>query len=114
MRKPQFAFTAYRKVIAAIVQKDRGRVVDFSGESILVEFAGVASAVQSAVQSAVGIQEVVRAKKAELSEHRRTEFRIGICLGGVIQQGERIYGDGVNIAVRVEGLAGAGGNCISG
>ena len=67
-----------------------------------------------AVQSAVEIQEVVRAKNAELPDERRMEFRIGINLGDVIQEGERIYGDGVNIAARVEGLAEAGGICISG
>jgi adenylate cyclase len=62
----------------------------------------------------VEIQEVIRAKNAELPDERRMEFRIGINLGDVIQEGERIYGDGVNIAARVEGLAEAGGICISG
>jgi adenylate cyclase len=57
---------------------------------------------------------VIRAKNAELPEDRKMEFRIGINLGDVIQEGERIYGDGVNIAARVEGLADPGGICISG
>jgi adenylate cyclase len=70
--------------------------------------------VVDAAQSAVEIQEVIRAKNAELPEERRMEFRIGINLGDVIQEGERIYGDGVNIAARVEGLADPGGICISG
>jgi adenylate cyclase len=74
------------------------------------EFVSVVDAVQSAVE----IQEVVRAKNAELPEERKMEFRIGINLGDVIQEGERIYGDGVNIAARVEGLAEPGGICISG
>jgi hypothetical protein len=85
-------------------------VVDSPGDNILAEFVSVVDAVQSAVE----IQEVIRAKNAELPEDRRMEFRIGINLGDVIQEGDRIYGDGVNIAARVEGLAEAGGICISG
>jgi adenylate cyclase len=84
--------------------------VDSPGDNILAEFVSVVDAVQSAVE----IQEVVRAKNAELPEERKMEFRIGINLGDVIQEGERIYGDGVNIAARVEGLAEPGGICISG
>jgi adenylate cyclase len=84
--------------------------VDSPGDNILAEFVSVVDAVQSAVE----IQEVIRAKNAELPEERRMEFRIGINLGDVIQEGERIYGDGVNIAARVEGLADPGGICISG
>jgi adenylate cyclase len=84
--------------------------VDSPGDSILAEFVSVVDAVKSAVE----IQEVIRAKNAELPENRRMEFRIGINLGDVIQEGERIYGDGVNIAARVEGLAESGGICVSG
>lgn len=102
--------TAHREVITLVIQKYRGRVVDSPGDNILAEFVSVVDAVQSAVE----IQEVIRAKNAELPEDRRMEFRIGINLGDVIQEGERIYGDGVNIAARVEGLAEAGGICISG
>jgi adenylate cyclase len=102
--------TAHRKVITSVIQKYRGRVVDSPGDNILAEFVSVVDAVQSGVE----IQEVIRAKNAELPEERKMEFRIGINLGDVIQEGERIYGDGVNIAARVEGLAEAGGICISG
>ncbi|MGD8687863.1 MAG: adenylate/guanylate cyclase domain-containing protein [Syntrophobacterales bacterium] len=102
--------TAHRKVITSVIEKYRGRVVDSPGDNILAEFVSVVDAVQSAVE----IQEVIRAKNAELPEERRMEFRIGINLGDVIQEGERIYGDGVNIAARVEGLADPGGICISG
>jgi len=102
--------TAHRKVITSVIQKYRGRVVDSPGDNILAEFVSVVDAVQSAVE----IQEVVRAKNAELPDERRMEFRIGINLGDVIQEGERIYGDGVNIAARVEGLADPGGICVSG
>jgi len=102
--------TAHRNVVATVIQKYRGRVVDSPGDNILAEFASVVDAVQSAVE----IQEVIRAKNAELPEDRKMEFRIGINLGDVIQEGERIYGDGVNIAARLEGLADPGGICISG
>jgi adenylate cyclase len=102
--------TAHRKVITSVIEKYRGRVVDSPGDNILAEFVSVVDAVQSAVE----IQEVIRAKNAELPDERRMEFRIGINLGDVIQEGERIYGDGVNIAARVEGLAEPGGICISG
>jgi adenylate cyclase len=97
-------------VITSVIQKYRGRVVDSPGDNILAEFVSVVDAVQSGVE----IQEVIRAKNAELPEEHKMEFRIGINLGDVIQEGERIYGDGVNIAARVEGLAEAGGICISG
>ncbi len=102
--------SAHRKVITSVIQKYRGRVVDSPGDNILAEFVSVVDAVQSAVE----IQEVIRAKNAELPEERKMEFRIGINLGDVIQEGERIYGDGVNIAARVEGVADPGGICISG
>jgi adenylate cyclase len=102
--------TAHREAITIVIQKYRGRVVDSPGDNILAEFPSVVDAVQGAVE----IQEVIRAKNAELPENRRMEFRIGINLGDVIQEGDRIYGDGVNIAARLEGLAEAGGLCISG
>ena len=102
--------TAHRETITIVIQKYRGRVVDSPGDNILAEFPSVVDAVQGAVE----IQEVIRAKNAELPENRRMEFRIGINLGDVIQEGDRIYGDGVNIAARLEGLAEAGGICISG
>jgi class 3 adenylate cyclase/TolB-like protein len=102
--------TAYREVITEVVQKHRGRVVDSPGDNILAEFASVVDAVRGAVE----IQEELKARNAELPENRRMEFRIGINLGDVIHEEERIYGDGVNIAARVEGLADGGGICISG
>jgi adenylate cyclase len=101
--------TAYREVIAVVVQKHRGRVVDSPGDNILAEFASVIDAVSSAVE----IQEELRVRNAELPEDRKMEFRIGVNLGDVIHEEERIYGDGVNIAARIEGLAEGGGICIS-
>jgi adenylate cyclase len=102
--------TAYRKLMATLIEQHRGRVVDSPGDNLLAEFSSVVDAVQCAVE----IQQVLKAKNAELPENRRMKFRIGINLGDVIEEGERIYGDGVNIASRVEGLAEGGGICISG
>jgi len=65
------------------------------------------------VQYAVAVQKEISARNTELPENRKMRFRIGINLGDVIQEGDRIYGDGVNIAARLEGLAEPGGICIS-
>jgi len=100
---------AYKEVMASSIQHHRGRVVGTAGDSVLAEFASVVDTVQCAVE----IQQVLRAKNAMLSETRRMEFRIGINLGDVIEEGDTIYGDGVNIAARLEGLAEPGGICIS-
>jgi adenylate cyclase len=100
---------AYKEVMGSLIQQHRGRVVSAPGDSVLAEFASVVDAVQCAVE----IQQVLRAKNAVLPENRRMEFRIGINLGDVMEEGDSIYGDGVNIAARLEGLAEAGGICIS-
>jgi adenylate cyclase len=76
----------------------------------LAEFASVIDAVQCALE----IQAELKARNADLPESRRMKFRIGVNLGDVVEEGERIYGDGVNIAARLESLAEAGGICISG
>jgi adenylate cyclase len=102
--------TAYRGVIAALVQQHRGRVVDAPGDNLLAEFASVLDA----VQCAVAIQRELHARNAALPPPRRMQFRLGVNLGDVIPDGERIYGDGVNIAARLESLAEAGGICVSG
>ncbi|MHC4677026.1 MAG: adenylate/guanylate cyclase domain-containing protein, partial [Planctomycetota bacterium] len=102
--------TAYRETMSQLIQQYRGRVVDSPGDNILAEFASVVDAVQCAVE----VQEVLKLKNADLPEDRRMQFRIGINLGDVIEEGDRIYGDGVNIAARIEGLAEGGGICISG
>ena len=102
--------TAYRTLMATLIQQYRGRVVDSPGDNLLAEFPSVVEA----VECAVAIQRELRVRNAALPLDRRMEFRIGINLGDVITEGERIYGDGVNIAARLEGLAEAGGLCISG
>jgi adenylate cyclase len=101
--------SAYKEVMGSLIQQHRGRVVGTAGDSVLAEFGSVVDAVQCAVE----IQQVLRAKNAVVPENRRMEFRIGINLGDVIEEGDSIYGDGVNIAARLEGLAEAGGICIS-
>ncbi|MGD9001228.1 MAG: adenylate/guanylate cyclase domain-containing protein [Anaerolineae bacterium] len=102
--------TAYRQVVTSLVQDHRGRVVDSPGDNILAEFPSAVWAVQCAVK----IQQALRERNAELPEDRRMEFRIGINLGDVIEQEGRLYGDGVNVAARLEALTDPGGICISG
>ncbi|MCZ6713489.1 MAG: adenylate/guanylate cyclase domain-containing protein [Deltaproteobacteria bacterium] len=102
--------TAYRDQIAMLVRQHRGRVVDSPGDNLLAEFPTALDAVQGAVE----IQRVIQARNADLPAERRMEFRIGVHMGDVSVEGDRIYGDGVNIAARLEGLAEAGGICISG
>jgi len=84
--------------------------VDSPGDNLLAEFTSVVDAVKCAAI----IQTTLRMENADLPENRRMEFRIGINLGDVVVDGERIYGDGVNIAARMEGLAEGGGICLSG
>jgi len=100
----------YRALMTGLIQQYRGRVVDSPGDNILAEFASVVDATECAVQ----VQQELKNRNAELPNDSRMEFRIGINLGDVIEDGERIYGDGVNIAARIESLAEAGGICISG
>ena len=101
--------TAYREVFTTLIQQHNGRVIDSPGDNLLVEFVSVVDA----VQCAVAVQKEINASNNELPENRRMQFRVGINLGDVIQEEERIYGDGVNIAARLEGLAEPGGICIS-
>jgi len=102
--------TSHRQVMTFLIPRHRGRVVDSPGDNLLAEFGSVVDAVKCAAI----IQTTLRMENADLPQNRRMEFRIGINLGDVIVDGERIYGDGVNIAARMEGLAEGGGICISG
>jgi len=101
---------AHRVLISDIVQQHHGRVVDSPGDNILAEFASDVDAVNGAIK----IQEEIKRSNIDTPIDRQMEFRIGINLGDVIEEEERIYGDGVNIAARVEGLATGGGIAISG
>jgi adenylate cyclase len=101
---------AYKEVMTGLIQHHHGRVVDAPGDNLLAEFASVVDAVECSVE----IQKELKTRNAELPENRRMEFRIGVNLGDVVEEGEKIFGDGVNIAARLEGLSQAGGVCISG
>ncbi len=101
---------ACKETMAALIQGHHGRVVEAPGDNLLAEFPSVVDAVRCAVK----IQGELKALNAGLSEKRRMEFRIGITLGDVIEEKGKLFGDGVNIAARLEGLSEAGGVCISG
>jgi len=101
---------AYRVLISDIIQKHNGRIIDSPGDNILTEFASVVDAVNGAIKN----QDEIKKSNIGISEDRRMEFRIGINLGDVIEEEGRIWGDGLNIAVRLEKLAEAGYICISG
>ena len=101
---------AHRILITEIIKQHNGRVVDSPGDNIMAEFASVVDAVNSAIR----IQQRIKTQNIDVSKNRQMEFRIGINLADVIEKNNLIYGDGVNIAARVEGLATAGDVCISG
>ncbi len=102
--------TTYREVLSNQIVQHQGRVVDSPGDNLLAEFASVVQA----VQCAVAVQRDLARRNADLPTYRIMAFRIGINLGDVIAEDNRLYGDGVNIAARLEGLAEGGGVCISG
>src|SRR6516164_3108273 len=103
------ALTSHRHKIDRLIQQHHGRFVNSAGDSVLAEFASVIEAVNCAVE----IQGEIAAANAHLSPERRMEFRIGVNLGDVMVEGEQIYGDGVNVAARLESLAEPSGICIS-
>ncbi|CAB1061668.1 FIG140336: TPR domain protein [Olavius sp. associated proteobacterium Delta 1] len=102
--------TAYREVMTTIIHQHKGKVLDSPGDNLLAEFVSPVDA----VQCAVAVQKEINARYEELPENRKMRFRIGINLGDVIEEKDRIYGDGVNIAARLESLADPGGIAISG
>jgi adenylate cyclase len=100
---------SYREIMASLIKQHRGRVVDSPGDNLLAEF----SSVVDAVQCAVAVQNEIQTRNADLPDNRKMEFRIGVNLGDVIDEEDRIYGDGVNIAARLEAMADPGGICVS-
>ena len=102
--------TSYREVMDSLVEMHHGRVVGSAGDSILAEFVSSFEALECAIE----IQGALSARNAGLPDERKMLFRIGINIGEVIVQGDDIFGEGVNIAARLESLAEPGGICISG
>jgi len=102
--------TAFRAVFADLIQRQHGRIVDAPGDAVLAEFVSVVDA----VRCAVAIQRELTRRNASLPPQRRMIFRIGLNLGDIIAKGHEIYGDGINIAARLEPLADGVGVCISG
>jgi TolB-like protein/class 3 adenylate cyclase/cytochrome c-type biogenesis protein CcmH/NrfG len=100
----------YRDSMRALIQQHRGRVVDTTGDNLLAEFASVVDALNCSVK----VQQELSERNADLPPGRRMEIRIGVNVGDVIEEEDRIYGDGVNIAARMEALAETGGICITG
>ena len=100
---------AYRQIMSDLIQQHSGRVVDNPGDNLLAEF----SSAVNAVECAGYIQNRLKKENDRFAEDKRLLFRIGVNIGDVIQDGDRIYGEGINIAARIESLAEAGGVCIS-
>jgi adenylate cyclase len=98
-----------REITDPKIAEHNGRIVKTTGDGLLIEFASVVDAVRCAVEA----QRAVLDRNAEIPEDKRLVFRIGINLGDVIIDGDDIYGDGVNVAARLEALAEPGGICIS-
>ncbi len=101
----------YLDAISGLIDKHQGRVVNYSGDAVLADF----DTVTEAVSAAVDIQDDLKDRHQEsaIADDRRIQFRIGVHLGEVIVDGDDIYGDGVNVAARLESLAEPGGICIS-
>jgi len=104
------ALQASRAQMAQLIDAHRGRIVNAAGDSLLAEFASVVKAVECAVQ----MQRALAERNADRPEDRRMQFRIGINLGDVMVENGDLYGDGVNIAARLQALAEPGGILISG
>jgi adenylate cyclase len=102
--------TAYRRLMASLIRQYRGRVVDDPGDNLLAEFPSVVEAVQCAVT----IQRTLAARNAALPRHRQMVFRMGLHVGDIVVEQERIYGAAVNLAARLERVAEGGSLCISG
>jgi len=100
---------AYRQIMFDLIVQHSGRVIDSPGDNLLAEFGSAVDAIECAVD----IQKRLKKENADFVDENKLQFRIGINIGDVVQDEDRIYGSGVNIAARIEGLADPGGICIS-
>ena len=100
---------SYQRIMSDLIHQHSGRVVDNPGDNLLAEF----SSAVGAVDCAVAIQNRLKKENARFVVDKRLRFRIGINIGDVVQDGDRIYGSGINVAARIEGLSDPGGICIS-
>jgi class 3 adenylate cyclase/TolB-like protein len=101
--------TAYRVIIDRLIASHRGRIFNTAGDSLVADFASAVDA----VQCAVAVQDAISKENADRPAGEHMQFRIGIHVGDIIVQGDDIYGDGVNVAARLEALAEPGEICIS-
>jgi len=99
----------YRSIMSTLIQEHNGRVVDAPGDNLLAEFSSAVDAVDCAVET----QKLLKIENGRVEERKKLQYRIGVNVGDVVQDGNRIYGNGVNVAARIEGLAVPGGVCIS-
>jgi len=103
------ALSEYLDLISNSIESHHGQVMHYAGDAILAKF----DAVVDAVSGATDIQRLLAERNDDLADERKLQFRIGVNLGDVIEDRGDIYGDGVNIAARLESLADSGGICIS-
>ncbi len=103
------ALSAYLDTLTTSIEKHNGKVLHYAGDAVLAEFASVVNTLTCAVD----IQHDLKGRNEDLPDDRKVQFRIGINLGDVIVDRDEIYGDGVNVAARLESLAEPGGICIS-
>ncbi|WP_150522825.1 adenylate/guanylate cyclase domain-containing protein [Roseibium sediminis] len=100
---------AYRDIMSALTERHDGRIVNTWGDAVIIEFGSVIEAVQCAVE----IQTELSHRNADLPDSQKMEFRIGLNLGDLMVEGDDIYGDGVNVAARLQELAPTGGIMLS-
>src|SRR5262245_12454326 len=100
----------WRELIEPKINQHHGRIIRITGDGLLVEFTSVIAAVRCAVE----VQRAMGERNADVPQEKRIEFRMGVNVGDIIIDGSDVWGDGVNVAARLEALAEPGGICVSG